>query len=83
MPEHFSGKINIFCSQTTKKQYFSRKSAKAQGSPLVGGPLALRPYRSREGAVWGSSGFFLEPYVRLGAIFEEKLEPSMPQGCLC
>ena len=36
----------------------SQKSAKPQGSPLVGGPLALRPYRSREGAVWGSPGFF-------------------------
>ena len=50
---------------------FSRKSAQAQGSPLVGGPLALRPYRSREGAVWGSPGFFLEPYVRFWAFWLE------------
>ena len=37
---------------------FSRKSARAQGSPLVGGPLALRPYPARGSAVVGGPGFF-------------------------
>ena len=39
---------------------FSRKSAKAQGSPLVGGPLVLRPYWSREGAVNLGTGFVFD-----------------------
>ena len=51
------------CNQKTILQLrdgkFPEKSA-GQGSPLVGGPLALRPYPSREGAVSHLPGFFID-----------------------
>ena len=54
--------------------FFPEKS-EGQGSPLVGGPLALRPYRSRE-ARWSTSLIiFLEPSAHFWQFWDEKLEP--------
>ena len=39
-----------------RPDFFSRKRARAQGSPLVGGPLALRPEPPRLGEVRGCLG---------------------------